>query len=141
MPLWKMKQITPYFEREGSHTKHCPLGTKLVKDCLTNSEIGTISFVEEGGFYNEEKITAPTIMAHTIVTAKFSAYRKENPDGNSYEKAAKALYKIYWSNLSFWGKLHRVCHMWSLPAIAISLFLILTENIVSYLVGCPMTFN
>ena len=141
MPLWKMEQITPYFEREGNHTKHNPLGTKLIKDCLTNSEIGTVSFVEEGGFYNEEEITAPTIMAHTLVTAKVPAYREENPDGNSYEKAATTLYKIYWSNLSCWGKLHRVCYKWSLPAIAISFFVILIENIVSYLVACPMTFN
>lgn len=135
MPLWKMEQITPYFERDGNHSKHNPLGTKLVRDCLTNSEIGTIDFVEEGGSYNGENITTPTIMAHTLVTAKSPAYRKENPDANSYEKAAKALYKVYWGNLSCWGKIHRMCYMWSLPAIAVSLFLILMESIVPYLAG------
>ena len=140
MPLWKMEQIAPYFEREGNHATHNPLGVKLVKDCLTNSEIGTISFIEKGGSYNEENITTPTIMAHTLAVAKLPAYRQENPDMYSYEKAAKVLYGIYWSNLSCWGKLHRICYRWSLPTIAGSLILLLTKDIVPYLLGCTCQF-
>ena len=132
MPFWKMEQITPYFEREGNHTKHNPLGVKLVKDCLTNSEIGTISFVEKGGSYNGENILTPTILAHTVATVS-PVYRKENPDMYSYEKAADAIYGIYWSNLSCWGKLHRRAYKWSLPAIALALIILLIEATALYL--------
>lgn len=134
MPLWKMEQITPYLERKDNHTKHNPLGAKLVRDCLTNSEIGIITFIEKGGSHKEETITAPTIIAHTI--AKHSVYREENPDIYSYEKAAEALYKIYWSNLPFWGRFHRRAYKWSLPTIAGSLvgslILLLIEAIMLY---------
>lgn len=131
MPLWKMEQITPYFEKEGNHTSHNPLGEKLVKDCLTNSEIGIISLVKEGDKFNDEKIEANTIIAHTIKT--HSVYREENPDMYSYEKAARALYRIYWKNLSIWGKLHRVGYKWSLPTIALSLIVLAVEATALYL--------
>ncbi|MDE0149963.1 MAG: hypothetical protein OXM58_16490 [Rhodospirillaceae bacterium] len=131
MPLWKIEQITPYFEKEGSHTKHNPLGEKLVKDCLTNSEIGIIIFVEKEGSFNKEKLTAPTIIASTI--AKHDVYREENPDMYSYEKAAEAIYDIYWRNLSWRGKLHRRAYKWSLPAIAGTLIIFLGEAVLKYL--------
>ena len=141
MPLWKMEQIDPYYEKdhERNHTKRNPLGAKLVKDCLTNSEIGVIHFLEEGVSYNDEKITTSTIICSTIAT--HDVYRDENPSLNSYEKAAKALYKIYWGNLSCWGKLHRVCYKWSLPAIAGSLFLLFGEAIVPYLWDVPAVID
>ena len=102
MPLWKMEQITPYFEKEGNHTKENPIGTKLVKDCLTGSEIGIVHILPLGHSYNGEKVTTPTIIAHTIVRTS-PVYREESPDMNSFEKAAKKLYTVYWRNLSFWG--------------------------------------
>lgn len=144
MPLWKMEQITPYFEKEGSHTKLNPIGDKLVKDCLTNSEIGTIKFMEAGGSYKilkdgefrEEKISSPTIIAQTVTTVS-PVYRDDNPDMYSYEKAAKALYNVYWRHLSFWGKFHRLAYRWSLPTIALSLVAYLAEIIVSHIVGQP----
>ena len=140
MPLWKMEQITPYFEKEGDRTKHNLVGVKLVKDCLTNSEVGAIGFIEAGGSYEilrdgefqKEKISYPTIIAQTVVTVS-PIYREDNPDMYSYEKAAKALYNVYWSHLSFWGKLHRLAYRWSLPTIALSLVLILIEVIALYL--------
>lgn len=131
MPLWQMEQIAPYFEMEGKHTKFNPLGVKLVKDCLTNSEVGTISFVEKGGLYNGENIVTPTIFAHTVATVS-PVYREENPDMNSYEKAAKALYRVYARNLSFWGKLHRWAYRWSLPTIAVSLITFSFERLLAY---------
>ena len=141
MPLWKMEQIEPYFEKdhERNHARTNPLGTKVVKDCLTNSEIGIITFVEEGGSYNKEPITVPTIIASTIKT--HDVYRDNELTLNSYEKAAEVLYKRYWDNLSCWSRLHRRLHKWSLPAIAGSLFLILIENLVPYLLGCPTQSN
>lgn len=135
MPLWKIEQIDPYFEKEGNHTTLNPIGTKLVKDCLTNSEIGVIHFRREGESYNEVQYSQPTIIATTIVDSASFAYEEQNPDGNSYEKAAKALYKIYWNNISWWGKLHRWVHKWALPAIPIVLFLV--GAVLPYMVGCP----
>ncbi len=131
MPLWKMEQIAPYFEVEGKHTKFNPLGVKLVKDCFTNSEIGTISFVEKGALYNGESVTTPTIIAHTVTSAS-PVYRQGNPDTNSYEKSAKALYKTYWRNLSCWGKLHRLAYKWSLPTIAFSLISLFVDRMLAY---------
>lgn len=128
MPLWKMEQIEPYSDNEGENTTFNPTGEKLVKDCLTNSEIGIIKFIKPGHSYGiikngksqKEVMTAPTIIAHTIVSGS-PVYREEDPDMNSYEKAAKALYGVYWRNVSLWGKMHRVCYKWSLPTIAGSL--------------------
>lgn len=140
MPLWKMEQITPYFEKVENRAKHDIVGVKLVKDCLTNSEVGTINLMEAGGSYEfrrdgefqKEKFGSPTIIANTV--AKVSpVYRDDNPDIHSYEKAAKALYKVYWRHLSFWGKLHRLAYKWSLPMIAVTLVLILIEVIALYL--------
>lgn len=141
MPHWKMEQIAPYFEKEDKHTTFNPTGEKLVKDCLTNSEIGIIRFIIPGHSYGikgesqKEVMTSPTIIATTIVSAS-PVYREENPDMNSYEKAAKALYDVYWNNLSFRGKLHRRAYKWSLPAIAGSLILLLIELAALYST-CP----
>ena len=138
MPLWRMEQIDPYYEKDHdrNHVRLNVIGTKVVKDCLTNSEIGIIATFPEGYGYNEEEITTPTIIGSTI--AILDVYRDENLTLNSYEKAAKALYDIYWHNLSWWGRQHRRLHKWSLPAIAGSLFLLFVEAIILYLLECPM---